>query len=1137
MALPKSTAPSGITITRNGNKMDVSWKQPGYKLWQKAQWKDVWRTSFTDLSGIGKADTKRTISWTLSYFHPTVQGRYLSWIGVRIKGRYDSAHAESAWTNKQLYFYPPTKATIEVASDTNNWPKATFTWSIPNSDTSSVYWYTRYVISSVLLKDSTITDGSQIDNWEQDLGGTTNFNGTTRNHSYITNVTGTSTSGTYTITEDSGLLATGSYTRWFRIVGQGPAGDSEPAYAKHVYAMPNQCTIKSTKVTPDTSVSGYTAQVQYEVPITPDHPVDTINTEYSLATPAAGMACPDGATWKTGVTALANDNTGGATFTIDSLVGTDQALFVRVNSVYDGRTTYGTPKAVDYGKLTAPGSISVTTDSSTHKANISVSSYSPSVSDAFLVVKYMTAKDPNGFDLAIIPNGQTSVTGVQCPVWTDSPRFGVYAAAPGGCYSAVTRADGVSSYTVNPTMRSDMITYGGTIPVAPSSVTVAQTNIPGTIRVTWSWSWADADEAELSWSDHEDAWESTDAPATFNVTKINAASWNISGLETGIKWYVRVRLIQNTGDGKTYGAYSTTKTIDLSSAPLAPVMTLSDGVIPIDGQVTAQWVYSTTDGTSQAFAEVAEVTISNNQKVYTPVGQTQTAQHLTISAKDRGWTSGSSHTLACRVVSASGRQSDAWSNETTVLVADPITATITTTSLQSVTVTYLDEEGDPVNVTVTGLTAMPLTATVTGAGTYGLTTLAIERAASYFVDRPDETNFNGYDGETVYTYTQTGESQITVRLEDLIGRLDDGASYRLVATVQDGLGQKASSSIDFEVHWSHQPAAPTATIRFDDQTAILNPIAPESAAETDVCDIYRLSIDKPVLIYEGAEFGQYYADPYPTIGEHGGYRFVTRTVNGDYITSTDGFAWTDYSGGIDVKYNIIDFGDDSLELEYDIDLDNSWEKNFTKTEYLGGSIQGDWTKVVSRSGSVAGDAIVTSDTALIQAMRRLAEYPGICHVRTKDGSNYTADIQVQEKYTQGTAHKIANFTLKVTRVDSQELDGVVTEPTPDMADMIFEFDFDEYDSDPEYVGTITKGSYDVIKDILDNGGLPLVYVTASWTDDYEERVSISNMASEIWVVNNPSEPDWNGNIIVSVVLDEDTALFRIDPNNNIYPAG
>lgn len=1027
MALPKSTAPSGISIVRNGNKMDVSWKQPGYKSWQKAQWKDVWRNSWTDLASIGKGDTKRTVSWTLSYFHPTVKGRYLSWIGIRIKGRYDSAHAESAWTNKQLYFYPPRKATIEVASDTANWPKATFTWSIPDSDSASLYWYTRYIISSVLVADSGITDGSQID-WDTELGGTTNFNGTTVQSSKIDNVIGTDTSGTYTITEDSGLVATGSYTRWFRIIGQGPAGDSEPAYAKHVYAMSNQCMIKSVKVTADTSVSGYTAQVDYDISMPPQHPIDTIETEYAIATPAAGMTCPDGANWKKGVTALANDSSGGAAFTIDSLVSTDQALFIRVNSVYDGRTTYGTPRAVDYGKLTAPGSVSVTPGSS-NKYTISVSTYNPTVTDAFLVVRYMTAKDPNGFDVAIIPAGSTSVTGVQCPASTETPRFGVYAAAPGGCYKSISRADGVSSYAVNPTMKSDMVTTGGTIPVAPATVSVSQTNIPGTIRVTWDWSWADADVAELSWSDHEDAWESTDAPSTFTVTKLNAAAWNISGLDTGIKWYVRVRLIQESGESETYGAYSPTMVIDLSSAPLAPVLTLSDGIIPTDGQVTAQWVYSTTDGTGQAFAEVAEVTIENNEKVYTPIMQTQTAQHITISAKDHGWASGTSHTLACRVISASGRQSDTWSNEVSVLVATPIVCTITQTSLENVTITYKDEEDHDVDKTVLSLTELPLTATITGAGRYGQTTLAIERAAAYHVDRPDETDFNGYEGETVYTYTQTGQSQITADLTDIIGHLDDGACYRLVATVQDGLGQTASRSIDFEVHWEHQPAAPTATVTISDDMAILAPTAPTGAAETDVCDIYRLSIDKPVLVYKGATFGETYADPYPTIGSHGGYRFVTRTENGDYITSEDGFAWADVDGGIDVKYNIIDFGDDRIELVYDIDLDSSWEKNFTQTEYLGGSVQGDWTKAIKRSGSVAGDAIVIDDDALIQSMRRLAEYPGICHVRTKDGSNYTADIQIQEKYTQGTAHNVANFTLKVSRVDSQQQDGIEYEVT------------------------------------------------------------------------------------------------------------
>ena len=69
-------------------------------------------------------------------------------------------------------------------------------------------------------------------------------------------------------------------------------------------------------------------------------------------------------------------------------------------------------------------------------------------------------------------------------------------------------------------------------------------------------------------------------------------------------------------------------------------------------------------------------------------------------------------------------------------------------------------------------------------------------------------------------------------------------------------------------------------------------------------------------------------------------------------------------------------------------------------------------------------AIATDDQDIIQAMRRLATHAGICHLRTKDGSNIACDIQVSESYKQGTAHKLVEFTLKITRVDTQRLDGM-----------------------------------------------------------------------------------------------------------------
>ena len=165
-------------------------------------------------------------------------------------------------------------------------------------------------------------------------------------------------------------------------------------------------------------------------------------------------------------------------------------------------------------------------------------------------------------------------------------------------------------------------------------------------------------------------------------------------------------------------------------------------------------------------------------------------------------------------------------------------------------------------------------------------------------------------------------------------------------------------------------------------------------------------------------------DPYPTIGEAGGYRFVFKTKNGDYITEDNELAWDDVSGSVDSLATIIDFDGRQVVLEYDMEVSHSWEKDFTETTYLGGSIQGDWNLAVHRSTTVGGN-IVTDDPELIASMRRLASYPGICHVRTVDGSSFAADVQVSESRSFSKAGKVATFNLAIKQVDTQALDGLL----------------------------------------------------------------------------------------------------------------
>ena len=170
--------------------------------------------------------------------------------------------------------------------------------------------------------------------------------------------------------------------------------------------------------------------------------------------------------------------------------------------------------------------------------------------------------------------------------------------------------------------------------------------------------------------------------------------------------------------------------------------------------------------------------------------------------------------------------------------------------------------------------------------------------------------------------------------------------------------------------------------------------------------------------------GTTYVDPYPTIGDHGGYRVVYKTIDGYYITSGNDLAWIDIPLPYDVDYSIIDFDGEQVRLRYGVDVSNNWEKDFKKTRYLGGSIQGDWNKGIDRSGSVSSAMITITDFDTIVALRRLANYAGICHVRTKEGSSYAADIQIAESNPANKYGQVVTFDFNIQRVETQEHDGL-----------------------------------------------------------------------------------------------------------------
>lgn len=1073
-------APTGLTITRKDNKVTFKWKiaDKNYSQGQQLQWRV--NTGFAELHtytfkngswksvSITKTATSKTVSVTLNNYRPNTSTSMHS-IEFRVRGR-RSNYTESrkikengktvtwnvpitsTWSQwaseKMVLALPKVPNATATFSDTYD-NRTTFSWNTSTSNTDNRF-FRDVQYQSCLIKDS----GSAGAAYDSKFGNTK---------------TGKPASGTVPIaesTEDTTTLAQGSYTRWFRFRARGSKGPSEWKYVKHTYAEPFQAIIEEATLT------GNKVFVKWTAPSSSANPIDKTTVKYAIATPNAGMVCPQGASWNEADVSKDTEGTDAARFTIETLPGVDEVLYVKVTTTHDRDDTDSPIEIVQggIGPLADPTNLSVSTDDATHKAIITATNNS-SVPDSFLAIIYRTAQDPESdLIVGVIPHGSSSVT-VQCPDWDEVGEFsfGVYAVA--GTYTS--RGTDYGNYEIDVNMTSaGTLWQGGAIPVAPTNVTVNATEYAGTVKVAWTWAWSEANEAEISWSEDPLAWESTSEPNTYEVSNMHASQWYISGLETGTTWYIRVRLLKVDGDSRVEGPYSKIVPIDLSSAPSVPVLVLSAPVITVDGEVTASWAYSSTDGTDQAYAEITTAEINASGVYYgryelstdsavvqgkdyftlssgiythvTPSGtenpaslgwyevvpniiaHTETAQHVTINAAEQGWTAGETYNLCVRVVSASGRMSDSWSEPVGVTVAAPLVAAIPSSSL--VYETYVDTPDMSRDIYV--LKAMPLTVTVTGAGEGGTTSVALERAETYQMLRPDETQFNGYKGETVALVSQTGENQITIGLDDLIGRLDDGAAYTLVGTVQDDLGQSAEIRRDFEVHWTHQAAIPTATAEVTDEARIaeITPIAPLGADPTDVCDIYRLSVDRPQLIVEGGEFGTTYVDPYPTIGGFGGHRVVLRTANGDYITADNQPAWVDLGEDAGdtfwTRSNIIDFDGNVLECDFNNEIKNTFEKDFQETAYLGGAVQGDWNPIVRRTGSVDATFVLSWDPDTVKKLRALAAYTGICHIRTKDGSSYAADVQVDDNISYNSAGKLVTATLSITRVDPEGYEGM-----------------------------------------------------------------------------------------------------------------
>lgn len=1079
----KTTPPSGLKITRSWDKVVCEWTTHGYQSQtfqinvNEEKYRNgslVWRT----IGGVGGGTHVKTITTGSDrYSFGGVIPRITSGFRFRVSAKANKAQAcgfsYASYLGASMGV--PTYVLPELWNSTLD--TYSYKWKQNESDgdrASSTKMYSTFRWETVVMPKGKEPDWNLINSQKITIVDPTTQTPSANQNSYGTT---TEVEPNIIIVEKAADI-TANCIRYFRIytIARNPKFNSSPRNHVRPLGAPEQVRLQNgTTEFGASDNTGTTASINLSI-------VDNIGVnarsnelslnitseiQFAITAPyvttkqdgnyiRSSLSLPNGFnSWNTD---LNGKFTGTGVPDIYAFRTADQivdntCLFVRVNRTYDGRTAYGPPVLIQSASspspLSEPTLSSVTANPNTKEVTVTVQNNAQLANGgnkSFIAVYCRTASNENPEKpIGIIPYSSGEKTATFQANWADSEAssVGIGIRAFVADYSPIERASsGVTNYTIaNVQMQSSGIIWeNNAVPLPPQNVQVTK-HATGVALVTWDWNWNEADSAEISWSEDEITWESTDSPSSYVVTNTRLGKRYISNL-SATTYYIRVRFIKTVDGVTTYGTYSDIVSISMSSAPNIPVLQLvPDDVVGLNDEVSAYWSFDSTDGTGQLSAELAEAYDNDGTWEYESDSSKWlkvSSEKATFTPKQMGWEEGSSHYICVRVTSESLKTSEGWSNPKQINVAAKPTITVTgiggnSNPLRPETITL--DDGSSYTYPLV-LKTMPLTCTVTGADSGGFVTATIERSQNFSLNRPDDNLYQGYEGETIFSDTFT-TSAVSIGANDLIGSLDDNANYRLILSVTDSFGQTVSADpYEFTVAWSRQAEKPTAQITLDTDLdiATIKPIAPAHATSNDRCDIYRLSADRPMLIKGNATFGETYVDEHPTLGDFGGYRIVHVTEFGDYTTADRDFAWVDYSPDEDDEFYIpdydkfaviIEFEDRKVEFIGNVSVSHSWAKDFQTTVYLGGSVEGDWNADVVRSGSINSTVPVEEDPDTAYDMHLLADYAGICHVRTPDGANFYADVQAKDDREEKWVSQLSKVSLSYTTVD-YDADDVLT---------------------------------------------------------------------------------------------------------------
>ena len=499
-----------------------------------------------------------------------------------------------------------------------------------------------------------------------------------------------------------------------------------------------------------------------------------------------------------------------------------------------------------------------------------------------------------------------------------------------------------------------------------------------------AWKNDDSTTTEVSWSTHENAWQSNEQadsmPITWQDSTSQVSGWahsahvTIRGIEQGKPLYVRARRVLD--EGVTNPQYGPWCYPSANKYPITPNMPPENVVLTVPESVergkgiNCMWTFTGGEQTSWT--------------VYNTVGSKKTVMASGVGSE------GGCVIPANKLI-----------NKTSVNLSVSVSTGGDSVFSNSSVVNIMDRPILDVSVNQS-LVAQPLVINLTGSSSVASVGLWV---TSHGVGPNNPMADNDQPAGDILWSTvlipewvsndENGSSWSASVTAPLNIDFRDGAGYTVTAISTVGGLSSDEVSADFVIAWAHQAVFPdessTIVPNQGDLTATIVPVAPVDAAETDVCDIYRGTPDGYYLIAEGVQFGSTVVDPYAPFSNLPdavtSYLLCTRTIDGD-------IEWREVEYEMKASILRLDWDGTSVELPYNVTNTTSFEKQFELQRRLDGSQIGGWDAGASRTEQITLDLARNSMWDEAKLIRQLGKYSGPCFVRSHDGCAYEADVQV-----------------------------------------------------------------------------------------------------------------------------------------------